>query len=91
MASPTKQRFSQHEPYSNLEVAPTEHATQAPEIHFDPAATAPERDFSSDSPEFDQKTWPLASPNVRILWHQEFRNNADELASQDHPVSEILM
>ena len=65
MASPTKQGFSKHEPYSNLEVAPTEHATQAPQILLEPAATAPERDFTAESPELDKKPWPLPSLSVR--------------------------
>lgn len=61
MASPTKARFSEHEPFSNLEVAPN----SAPEIHHDPAANAPERDVALDSPELDkQQHWPLAGFSV---------------------------
>ena len=52
------------EPYSNLEVAPTEHGTHAPEIVNDAAASAPERDFSSDTPTIDQEKWPLKDVRV---------------------------
>ena len=45
------------ESYSNLEVAPTEHTTQHPQILDDPALHAPE---VSDTPTIDDKDkWPL--------------------------------
>ena len=62
MATPTKARFSEHEPYSNLEVAPE----TAPEIYHDPAANAPERDSTTETPELDKKQWPLGGLTVRI-------------------------
>ena len=46
------------EQYSELEVAPHEHAAPLPEV-VDQAAHAPERDLSGDSPELDKKAWPL--------------------------------
>lgn len=46
------------ENYSNLEVA------YAPQRSNDPAATAPERDVSADSPEVADEKWPLQ--DVRI-------------------------
>lgn len=46
------------EKYSELEVAPHEHTEALPEV-VDQAAHAPERDLSGDSPELDNKAWPL--------------------------------
>ena len=50
------------EQYSNLEVAPNEHTTQAPELHdyADHSANAPEAVVPNASPEFDEKKAKLA-------------------------------
>ena len=74
MASPTRASYpgDPYEPFSNLEVAPTDHAADAPEFH-DHAHAAPERDFSVTSPEVDQNPnqWPLGAVSVRHQRPQE--------------------
>ena len=61
------------EKYSELEVAPNEQSEGLPKI-VDPAALAPERDLSGESPELDKKSWP---PQVRcpvqiLFLHRKF-------------------
>ncbi|MCJ1279240.1 hypothetical protein MMC21_007064 [Puttea exsequens] len=83
------------EQYSNLEVAPNEHTTQAPELHdyADHSANAPEAVVPNASPEFDEKKAKLAhlsnassdhpalSPGVR----PDFKSHNSSDAPQSDP------
>ena len=55
------------EAFSDLEVVGHEHAAHAPEVAADRDASAPERDLAYESPELDQKNWPVCSSASTLL------------------------
>jgi len=72
------------EQYSNLEVAPTDSAAQAPEVV---PTSAPERDFTNESPEVDKKHWPLSPdgehPALRPPYERKKSDDAPETGALD--------